>query len=137
MATENQLMAIDTSCCGQKPKIKTHFARIFVGGSIDRPCYNILYFDPTDKDYHIGFSSFTLDYVFKWLQEEFEIVDDKELDAVKPIRSSGYWIHDINNLYGCSECGGRETMSRRRIKPYCPNCGAIMNRRMPENAKTQ
>ena len=57
--------------------------------------------------------------------------------AVEPVRSSGYWIHDINNLYGCSECGGRETMSHRQFKPYCPNCGAIMNRRIPENAKPQ
>lgn len=38
----------------------------------------------------------------------------------------GRWFHDINNLYGCSECLGRETMSHKRLKPYCPNCGASM-----------
>ena len=38
----------------------------------------------------------------------------------------GRWIHDINNLYGCSECLGRETMSHKKLKPYCPNCGAKM-----------
>lgn len=38
----------------------------------------------------------------------------------------GRWIHDINNLYGCSECLGRETMSHKKLKPYCPNCGAHM-----------
>lgn len=38
----------------------------------------------------------------------------------------GRWIHDINNLYGCSECMKRETMSPKKLKPYCPNCGADM-----------
>lgn len=38
----------------------------------------------------------------------------------------GEWIHDINNLYGCSECLGRETMSHKALKKYCPNCGARM-----------
>lgn len=39
----------------------------------------------------------------------------------------GRWIHDINNMYGCSECLGRETMSHKKLKPYCPNCGARMD----------
>lgn len=46
-----------------------------------------------------------------------------ELERVR----HGEWIHDINNLYGCSECFNRETMSLKRLKPYCPNCGAKMD----------
>ena len=38
----------------------------------------------------------------------------------------GRWIHDINNLYGCSECMARETMSHRNMKNFCPWCGAKM-----------
>ena len=38
----------------------------------------------------------------------------------------GRWIHDYNNLYGCSECGERETMSPKKLKNYCPHCGAKM-----------
>lgn len=68
-------------------KIKTHFAKIFVGGTAEKPCYNILYFDPTDREYHIGFSSFKLDFVFKWLLEEFEIIDKPPVvDAVEVVR---------------------------------------------------
>lgn len=37
------------------------------------------------------------------------------------------WIHDINNLYGCSACLGRETMSHKKMKRFCPNCGAKMD----------
>lgn len=40
----------------------------------------------------------------------------------------GEWIHDINNLYGCSVCLGRETMSPKRMKKYCSTCGARMYR---------
>ena len=45
----------------------------------------------------------------------------------KPVRH-GRWIHDTNNLFGCSECMERDTMSfRRGLKNYCPNCGAKMD----------
>ena len=47
------------------------------------------------------------------------------IDA-EPVRR-GRWIHDINNLYGCSECFERETMSHKKLKPYCSNCGARMD----------
>ena len=44
-----------------------------------------------------------------------------------PVRH-GRWIHDTNNLFGCSECMERDTMSfRRGLKNYCPNCGAKMD----------
>lgn len=42
------------------------------------------------------------------------------------VQVHGEWIHDINNLYSCSVCMERETMSHKRLKPYCPNCGAKM-----------
>ena len=47
---------------------------------------------------------------------------------VAPVKR-GRWIHDINNLYGCSECMERETMSPKRLKRFCPNCGADMRER--------
>lgn len=46
---------------------------------------------------------------------------------VAPVRH-GYWIHDIYNQYGCSECMGKETMPHKNLKPYCPNCGARMDK---------
>lgn len=47
------------------------------------------------------------------------------IDAVQVVH--GRWVHDINNLYGCSACLGRENMSHRKLKKYCPNCGAKMD----------
>ena len=72
--------------CNKKDKIKTNFAKIFVSGSDEKPYYNILYFDPVDKNYHVGFGSFYLPYVFKWLSEEFEIEDGLTVDAVPVVR---------------------------------------------------
>jgi hypothetical protein len=72
--------------CTHKNKIKTNFAKIFVSGTPGRPYFNILYFDPEDKDYHVGFSSYCLEYVFKWLSEEFEIKDAPAAD-VAPIEA--------------------------------------------------
>ncbi len=54
------------------------------------------------------------------------IVGAMETIQVEPVRH-GQWIHDINNLYACSECLERETMPPKRLKPYCPNCGAKMD----------
>ena len=72
--------------CTHKNKIKTNFAKIFVSGTPGRPYFNILYFDPEDKDYHVGFSSYYLEYVFKWLSEEFEIEDAPAADVAPVVR---------------------------------------------------
>ena len=60
-----------------KPKRRTHFARIIVEGTAKKPYYNILYFDPTDNEYHIGYGTYSINYAFQWLKEEFEIVDER------------------------------------------------------------
>lgn len=75
-----------TDVCRKKDKVKTNFAKIFVCGSAEKPYYNILYFDPADKKYHVGFGSFYLAYVFKWLSEEFEIETAPTVDAVPVVR---------------------------------------------------
>ena len=67
---------------------------------------------------------------FKGSAYEFgnKLMDDlMEMEVVdaKPI-VHGKWIHDINNMYGCSVCMNRETMSPKKMKNFCPNCGAYM-----------
>lgn len=88
--------------CARKNKIKTNFAKIFVSGSAEKPYYNILYFDPVDKNYHVGFGSFYLAYVFKWLSEEFEIEDAPTVDVAQVVRCK-----DCINYIGsmCFRCG--------------------------------
>lgn len=142
--------------CNKKDKIKTNFAKIFVSGSAEKPYYNILYFDPVDKNYHVGFGSFYLPYVFKWLSEEFEIEDAPAADVAPVVH--GRWIleaHDerVNYRWNvtaeCSECcdelkeiwagffpGVPPCIARDaalvsaesvKLSNYCPNCGAKMD----------
>ena len=66
---------VTTENCSEYPKTKTHFAKIVVGGTAEKPYYNIMYYDPADGEYHIGYGSYRLDFVFKWLSEEFEVVE--------------------------------------------------------------
>lgn len=122
-----------------KHKIKTPFARIIVGGTPEKPCYDILYFDPTDGKCHIGFGSYRLDYVFRWLAEEFEVTEPAA--DVEPVRRGNWNIRLADESTLCLECSicGRkvdnidlhhlleagEYGEACRRYPYC-HCGAKM-----------
>lgn len=56
-------------------KIKTHFAKVIVDVIEEKAYFSILYFDPRDGEYHIGYSSYTLENVIGWLGENFELVN--------------------------------------------------------------
>lgn len=62
--------------CSSNDKLRTHFAKIIVGGTTRRPYYEIMYYDPSDHIYHIGYGSYCLDYVVRWLADEFDIIED-------------------------------------------------------------
>lgn len=90
-------------------KIKTPIARIIVCGSPDKPYYNIQYFDPTDKEFHIGFGSYVIDYVREWLDVYFEIVEEPTCvpyitpeNAVK--QSDNAVSHPVHYTRGGIEC---------------------------------
>lgn len=116
-----------------KHKIKTSFARIVVEGTPEKPYYNIEYFDPMDKEYHIGFGSYCLDNVFNWLAEEFEITEPRT--DVEPVRY-GKWVHSeiedddwgrTFHEWTCSVCGYSVGLNPTG-ENYCPNCGAKMDK---------
>ena len=119
-------------------KIKTPFAKMIVDGSWEKPYFSILYFDPADKDFHIGYSSYYLDYVFDWMNENFEIVKDGNfaLTALRPVSREqvekvwrGEWrsIHGLSEYY-CSRCGEEfEIHAYDKDKyQFCPHCMAPM-----------
>lgn len=116
-----------------KHKIKTPFAKIIVGGTPEKPCYAILYFDTADGKCHIGFGSYRLDYVFQWLAEEFEIAEP--CANMEPVRH-GRWIKDGNFLI-CLVCENeiniKNSLGADNHKNYCPSCGAKMDLEEKEN----
>ena len=103
----------------KKDKIKTNFAKIFVSGSAEKPYYNILYFDPVDKNYHVGFGSFYLPYVFKWLSEEFEIEDELTVDAVPVVRCKDckHKLRTVAN--GVVICREKHGMVQPSLDDFC------------------
>ena len=111
----------------ENTKIKTHFANVIVERFHGDLYYNILYFDPTDKEYHIGFGSYYLGYVFKWLEEEFEITEQPAAEMVEVKR--GRWEYKVETVdsheegwFSCSLCG----YEFWNMENFCPNCGADM-----------
>ena len=129
---------------GEPEKIKTHFAKILFDGTDKKPFYNILYFDPTDKKYHICIGSFNLNLVYEWLSECFEIIEEAPVvDAVPVVHGRCYWCKPREEL--CGTCrkffdyygdGGSDKCSASfddakcvYYEPisHCPNCGAKMN----------
>ena len=66
-----------------KIKIKVTEAEIVVHGTADKPYYEIKYFDIADQRYHIGYSSYDLNFVFQWLEECFEVVNTNRQVAVR------------------------------------------------------
>lgn len=58
-----------------KKKHKVKSAEIVVRKTDEKPYYEIKYFDLSDNEYHIGYGSYKLEYVFEWLEQCFEIVE--------------------------------------------------------------
>lgn len=116
-------------------KIKTPFAKIIVDGTVEKPYYSILWLDKENKGYNVGYSSYCIDYVFKWLEVVFEIVADDESPAsdVAPVRHAK-WVDNH-----CTACGmmpmGDEMWKHLDLEPplferfmdYCPSCGCRMD----------
>lgn len=84
----------------EREKIKTCFAQIIVNNSEDKPYYSIMYWE--NGAMNIGFSSYKLDYVRRWLNEEFEV--KRNVDVVPVVRCKDCkWFVDNNGgeWYGC------------------------------------
>ena len=81
MKTEKRLIDASPDDCIKKTKCKTNFAKIIVSGTADKPYYEIMWFNYMDGQYHIGYSSYNLHFVFQWLSECFEIEEAPTVDA--------------------------------------------------------
>ena len=90
-------------------KIKTHHARIVVDGTAEKPYYSIEWCDPTKNEYFLGYSSYYIGYVFKWLEECFEIVEAPKTNADRIRAMSDEELADALQKFciamvDCSDC---------------------------------
>ncbi|OUO75509.1 zinc ribbon domain-containing protein [Anaeromassilibacillus sp. An250] len=123
-------------------KIKTPFAKMIVEGNQEKPYFSILYFDPIDKDFYVGYSSYCLDYVSNWLNEEFEIVEDENfiIAALRPVSREqvekvwrGEWVKRHKHRGGFRRVKGFDDMGEQHEVTiderceyddlYCSKCG--------------
>lgn len=72
-------------------KVRVSSAEIVVHGTKENPYYEIEYFDLSDNEIHIGFSSYKLDVVFGYLEKYFDIVNKEN----KPEHSQNHIIGDL------------------------------------------
>ena len=136
MANEQRLVADNlanaVSC--ETAKIKTHFAKIIVEGTAEKPYYSILYYDPTKKEYFNGYGSYFIVNVFDWLSECFEVDASPVVDAVEVVH--GRWVEDTKtDMIACTECGHAWNIIDNCTETfnYCPNCGAKMDGERKDN----
>ena len=128
MANENRLIDATADCFEEVTKIKTHFAKIIVEGTAEKPYYSILYYDPTKKEYFNGYGSYYIANVFGWLSEWFEIVEATTVDAVEVVHGRWEWYEALVNPYAlCSNCGCGLDKRYALNFVYCPYCGAKMD----------
>ena len=64
-------------------KIKAFNPQIVVSDSPSKPYYSISYYDIAKKEWYIGYSSYCLEYVYKWL---FECFEEADCDMVEVVR---------------------------------------------------
>lgn len=119
-------------------KIKAIDPKIVVNGNVDKPYYSIEYYDTSDNKWHIGYGSYELKNVIKWLKTDFDIVE-----VEVGIIHHGYWITQDgwtpdDYYYTCSICNENfymtvGTPSDNNYK-YCPNCGSRMDKTEKRNS---
>lgn len=88
-------------------KIKAIRPHIIVTGTVEKPYYEILYYDTSDNAWHIGYSSYNLANVLKWKEELFEVVG--EIEDMKP----------AVEMMRCSECKYNPNYKRSKGMVWC------------------
>lgn len=91
----------------EREKIKTCFAQIIVNNIEDKPYYSIMYWE--NGEMYIGFSSYKLDYVRRWLNEKFEV--KRNVDVVPVVR--------------CKDCKHLRVRNQKDIYAFCPQTGIV------------
>lgn len=134
MAEYIEREAVSADGCDEVSKIKTPFAWIIVEGTAAKPYYSILWWDTEKRECYVGYSSYSLEYVFNWLKENFEITE--EYADVAPVRH-GRWIKESDGGTRCIVCnnrvrvrdvtGGGDDPVDLSDMPYCQKCGAKMD----------
>lgn len=89
-----------------KKKHKVKSAEIVVWKIGEKPYYGIKYFDLSDNEYHIGYGSYKLEYVFEWLEQCFKIVEkNTNADKIRNMTDEelAKFLVDFNECEVCNQ----------------------------------
>lgn len=64
----------------EKVRIKVKSAEIVVHGTAEKPYYEIKYHCIDKEECNVGYSSYNLNNVFKWLNECFDIIGEDTIE---------------------------------------------------------
>lgn len=73
---DNEIIKTSNEIPTLSGKIKAIYPHIVVTGSPLQPYYSIEWYDVEKGEMIHGYSSFSLPIVFKWLKEDFEVIDN-------------------------------------------------------------
>ncbi len=82
-----------------KTKIKAIYPHIKVSVVDDKPYYCICWYGIENKEMNIGFGSFNLEYVCKWLQENFEVVENDFADLINRLQADKEYYKKNRDKY--------------------------------------
>ena len=121
MNVNEQAKIIDEPTETLDGKIKTSEIMIIVGGSADEPYYSIRYYDLSDNEWHVGFSSYWLPYVMDWKNQYFEIVEPVEhVESAKPMETERNWEAECKRLKYEVDVMCKE-LNQAQKELYCKN----------------
>lgn len=84
-----------------KKKIQAIHPKIVVEIFKGRPYYSIVWYDGQDNEFHVGYSSYKLEYCIKWLKENFEAIEVSETieKSICDLLHKQYLNHFIDALF--------------------------------------
>ena len=71
----------------------TEKPEIIVCGTVDKPYFEIKYHEVGKPDVNVGFGSYNIENVFKWLENEFVVVEVEERKTPDVVREPQHYQH--------------------------------------------
>ena len=125
-------------------KVNAINPEIVVHGTLEKPYYEVEYYDVDNNAWTIGYSSYDLSIVCRYIRDYFNIIE-QDVDFQPIIH--GRWIRaeakgylvKRSSIWYCSECSEKikynDTLGRyhktkktvSQVNPRCRKCGAKMD----------
>lgn len=129
-AAQNNVSSELSSELSRLERVKAGELFIIVTGKLEKPYYEVLYYDLADNNWHIGYSSYDLDIVAGDIQRYFEVDKDfSKEDAKRALEKQipkKIQLDNDNGVYEKEYC----PLCNKRLfsgEKYCSRCGQALD----------